>query len=126
MTVDNNSQNSSAADQLTRFRQDDLEFRTITTILSKLGARDDHEEEKTVLAPSITRHLKLLASVSAMLVMNYETIAIIPKRSAAGLTLFIGHPNPAAEPEHPEDHDDAHGESASVHFITKNPRVEDK
>lgn len=127
MDVDNEPQYSHpAADQLTRFRKDDLEFRTLTTILSKLRARDDREEEKTVLAPSIAKHLKLLASVSAMLVMNHEVIAIIPKRSAAGLTLFIGlQPNSTEETEHADDFDDDHGESASVRFITKNPKVDD-
>lgn len=128
MDVDNDPQCShSAADQLTRFRKDDLEFRTLTTILSKLRARDDRGEEKTVLAPSIAKHWKLLASVSAMLVMNHEVIAIMPKRSAAGLTLFIGlQPNPTEETEHGDDLDDDHGESASVRFITRNPRVDDR
>lgn len=126
MNVDNYPQISSAADKLTSFRKDDLEFRTITTILSKLGVRDDHEEEKTVLAPSIERHMKLLASVSAMLVMNHEVIAIMPKRSTAGLTLFIGPQPPAAETQHPEDYDDDEDESTSVHFITKNPRKDDE
>lgn len=130
MGLDNNPAKDSAADEFTRFREDDLEFRTITTILSKLGSRDDRKEEKRVLAPSITRHLKLLASVSAMLVMNHEVIAIMPKRSAAGLTLFIGpQPNTATETNDSEDHDDHddHEDGGpGLHFITKNPRVNDQ
>lgn len=130
MDINNNTAENSTADELARFRKDDLEFRTITTILSKLGSRDDRKEEKKRdLAPSVTRHLKLVASVSAMLVMNHEVIAIMPKRSAAGFTLFIGlQPNTATETNDSEDHDDHdhEDESPGLHFITKNLRVKDK
>lgn len=127
MDINNNPAENSVADELARFREDDLEFRTITTILSKLGSRDDREEEKRVLAPSLTRDLKLLASVSAMLVMNHEVIAIMPKRSAAGLTLFIGlQPNTATETDDSEDHDNHQDESPGLHFTTGDPGVRDE
>lgn len=129
MDININPAENSAAGELAKFREDDLEFRTITTILSKLRARDDREEERRVLAPSLTRHLKLLASVSAMLVMDHEVIAIMPKRSAAGLTLFIGpQPGTATEMNDSEDHDDHdhEDESPGLHFITKDPRDEGK
>lgn len=106
-----------------RFREDDLEFRTVTTMLYILGSRDELGPDTNSVAPRMERHLKLLASVSAMLVMNHEVIAIMPKRSVAGLTLFIGpEPNPdtdGVDVVEDEGDDDAF---SSLHLVTKNPR----
>lgn len=122
MNVDSDSQISSS-DEMAKFRRDDLEFRTITTLLSKLGSRDDRKEKKSVLSPSKARHMKQLASVSAMLAVDHhEEIAILPKRSATVLTLFISaQSKPTTETENHEDHNHDDDESTPLHFITKNP-----
>lgn len=76
-----------------KFREDDLEFRTVTTLLYLHGSHDEHDEQRPDTSPvnrRANKHFKLLASVSSMLVMNYEVIALMPKRSATGLTQFIG------------------------------------
>lgn len=108
-----------------RFREDDLKFRTITTLLYILGCHDEQEPERNPLAPRMQRHLKLLASVSAMLVMNHEVIAIMSKRCATGLTLFIVlEPNPDPETVDVGEVEDpnAHHPCSSLHLVTKNPR----
>lgn len=53
-----------------------------------------------------------------MLVMNLEVIAIMPKRSATGLTLFIG-PEPVPDVT---DGDGSEYAFDSVDLVTKNPR----
>lgn len=70
-------------------------------------------------------HLKLLTSVSAMLVMNHEVIAIMPKRSATGLTFFIS-PEPnldnGADKLGEVDNLNTDHPISSLHLVTKNPR----
>lgn len=106
------------AESSDKFRKDDLEFRTITTLLYLLDTHDEQSPDITPISRRMDRHLKLLASVSAMLVMNHEVIAIMPKRSAAGLTLFIG-PEPVPDVA---DGDGSEYPFDSVHVVTKNPR----
>lgn len=116
MTIDATS--PPCAESSDKFRQDDLEFRTITTLLQLLDTHDEQGPDITPGSHRVDKHLKLLASVSAMLVMNHEIIAIVPKRSAAGLTLFIS-------PEPLPDVADGDGNEYpfdSLHLVTKNPR----
>lgn len=106
------------AESRDKFREDDLEFRTITTLLYLLDTHDEQRPDITPVSRRMDKDLKLLASVSSLLVMNHEIIAIMPKRSAAGLTLFIG-------PEPVPDMADSDGNEYpfdSLHLVTKNPR----
>lgn len=102
-----------------QFREDDLEFRTITTLLHMLKSHDEQRAESNEVAPHVRKHLKLLTSVSAMLVMNHEVIAMIPKHSATGLTLFIG-----TEPTNCDPGFDNFA-LPSLHLLAKNPRDND-
>ncbi|KAL0634869.1 hypothetical protein Q9L58_006229 [Maublancomyces gigas] len=77
------------AESSDKFREDDLEFRTITTLLYLLGSHNQRGSDTSPVRRRTDRYLKLLPSVPSMLVMNREVIAIMPKRSATGLTLFI-------------------------------------
>lgn len=105
-----------------RFREDDLEFRTLTTILSLLNSHDEQEPDSNSPTPQMQRHLKLLASVSAMLVMNHEVIAIMPKRSATGLTLFIGpEPNPDPDIDVDDESEDANETPSALHLVAESP-----
>lgn len=118
----------SFTESILRFREDDLEFRTITTLLYILGCRDEQEPERNPLAPRLQRHLKLLASVSSMLVMNHEVIAIVSKRCTTGLTLFIvPEPNPDPDTVDVDEVEDpnAHHLCSSLHLVIKNPRVKE-
>lgn len=111
------------AESSARFREDDLEFRTLTTLLYILDSHDEQVPDTSSVTPRMDRHLKLLASVSAMLVMNHEVIAIMPKRSGAGLTLFIGpEPIPDMGGMSVEDVEENHYPFSSLHLVTKNPR----
>lgn len=106
------------AESSDKFREDDLEFRTVTTLLYLLDSHDEQSADTSPISPRMDRHLKLLASVSSMLVMNHEVIAIMPKRTSAGLTLFIGpEPVPDVAENQSEDYP-----FDSLHLVTKNPR----
>lgn len=72
------------------FVQDDLEFRTITTILSALECHDKITLRNFEVVPKLKPYLKILSALSSLLVRDHETIAILPKHSQRGITLLIG------------------------------------
>lgn len=110
------------------FEQDDLEFRTITTLLHTLGSRERITVENFQLSHQQRPRLKLLSALSSLLVRDHEILAVMPKRSARGMTLFVG--SEGAEAAHPDIRDDestSSWSSSSSHenFITRNPRYSD-
>lgn len=72
------------------FVQDDLEFRTITTILNALECRDKITLRNFEVVPKLKPHLKILSALSSLLVRDHETVAILPKHSQRGITMLIG------------------------------------
>lgn len=102
------------------FIQDDLEFRTITTLLHLLGISERIDLDSFHVSGPERSHLKLLTALSALLVRHTETIAIMPKRSVLGTTLFVGSAVETMTRQYfPDD------ESTSPNIITRNPEMND-
>lgn len=71
------------------FEKHDLEFRTITSLLHKLNLHDKITLDSFRVSQKQRPYLKLLAALSSLLVCEHEVLAIMPKRSAHGTTLFV-------------------------------------
>lgn len=71
------------------FENDDLEFRTITTILHALDLHDKITLENFQANPDQRRRLKVVTALSSLLVRDCEVLAVLPKRSVAGTTLYL-------------------------------------
>lgn len=71
------------------FQKDDLEFRTITILLHALGSREKITLENFRVQTNQRSHLKPLSALSSLLVRDHETIAVLLRRSAAGITVFL-------------------------------------
>lgn len=69
--------------------QHDLEFRTITTLLHILGIGERIDLDDFRVSMPQRAHLKLLSALSSLLVRHTEIIAVMPKRSVFGTTLFV-------------------------------------
>lgn len=106
-----------------RLREDDLEFCALTTILNLVNFHNEQESDNNSSTLRMQWRFKLLASGSAILVMDHEVIAIMPKRSATRLILFIGpEPNPDRDTDI-DDESKVDNETLSAqHLVTKNPR----
>lgn len=72
------------------FVQDDLEFRTITTILHALQYRDTVTVRNFGVVPKSRPFLKILPALSSLIARNQEIIAILPKHLQRGVALLIG------------------------------------
>lgn len=77
----------------------DLEFRTITTLLHALDSRENITLENFQVQPYQQPCLKLLSALSSLLVRDHETLAILPRRSVAGTTVFLYSGNEADPPD---------------------------
>lgn len=98
------------------FEQDDLEFRTITTILHALDTHEKITLENFHVKPNQRSSLKLLSALSSLLVRDHEILAILPRRSSQGTTVFVSS----------DENADIHDELLSMPprsqtFITRNP-----
>lgn len=117
------------------FEKDDLEFRTITTLLNILGTRERITLDNFQVSSDQRPRLKLLAALSSLLVRDHEIVAVMPKRSGRGSTLFVGAaaetPSEAAfrddEPTPSLESSASSASSTSSHhnYITRNPRYKD-
>lgn len=72
------------------FERDDLEFRTITTLLHLLSTRDRITVDNFEVSRGHRPSLKLLTALSSLLVRNNEVVAVMAKRSVRGTTLLVG------------------------------------
>jgi len=68
------------------FYQDDLHFRTVTSLLSLFGRTDNTPYDITV--PAVSRKNYKLMSVSFLLARCTEMVACLPKQSPQRITLF--------------------------------------
>lgn len=111
------------------FERDDMEFRTITTLLHILSSRERLSVENFEVSRELRPRLKLLAALSSLLVRDHEILAIIPKRSSRGTTVYVG------SEEEPDFRDNESTKSTSSttsassvqeSFITRNPRFGDQ
>lgn len=101
------------------FDKDDLEFRTITTILHALGSREKIILENFHVSRKQRPHLKILSALSSLLVRDHEILAILPKRSAAAITVFVGSEEDALL-------DDSLSSCSTLHnSIARNPGYRD-
>lgn len=72
------------------FVRDDMEFRTITTLLHAINCREKVTVHDFEVVPKLKPYLKILSALSSLLVRDHEIVAILPKRSRRGLALLIG------------------------------------
>lgn len=72
------------------FVRDDMEFRTITTLLHALESREKVTLRDFAVTPKLKPYLKILSALSSLLVRDHEIVAILPKRSSRGIALLIG------------------------------------
>lgn len=71
------------------FEKDDMEFRTITTILHALDTHEKITLDNFQVQPNQRSSLKLLSALSSLLVRDRENVAILPRCSVQGTTLFV-------------------------------------
>ncbi|KAL0630892.1 hypothetical protein Q9L58_010256 [Maublancomyces gigas] len=72
------------------FRKDDLEFRTITTVLNFLESSGRFTSENLVVPQQHRRHLKLVVALSSLLAREHDIVAILTKRNEFGTTFVLG------------------------------------
>lgn len=97
------------------FERDDLEFRTITTILHALNTHEKIMLENFHVKSSQRSSLKLLSALSSLLVRDHEILAILPRRSAQGTMVFVSSD---------ENADELLMTAPSRTFITRNPEFD--
>lgn len=85
------------------FERDDMEFRTITTLLNILSSRERITVENFYVSRGQRPHLKLLAALASVLVRDHEILTIISKRSGRGPTVYIGLEVEEVEPDIQDD-----------------------
>lgn len=110
------------------FSKDDLEFRTITTLLHRLGTSERIDLDNFHVPTSQRSDLKLLAALSALLVRNAEIIAVMPERSVLGTTLFVcSGAEDLIRPYFPEDESTSPAIPITSRddFVTRNPEKND-
>lgn len=113
--------------QAQMFVEDDLEFRTITTLLHLVGSREKVQLQNFTVSPQQRPYLKFLTGFSSLLVRNCEILAILPKRSGHGGTEFF-----ISSEEEADNEDDATSSSSAlstssseVYYLACNPRFND-
>lgn len=110
------------------FSKDDLEFRTITTLLHRLGMSERIDLDNFHVPTPQRSDLKLLAALSALLVRNAEIIAVMPKRSVLGTTIFVGSGVENMTGQYFPDYEStspAKSITSPDNFVTSNPEKDD-
>lgn len=110
------------------FEKDDLEFRTITTLLRTLGARDRVTVDNFQVSSQQRPSLKSLTALSSLLVRDCEIIAVMPKRSVRGTTIIVGSTAENSTEKAFWDHESnssSRSSSSIESFITRNPEYLD-
>lgn len=111
------------------FTTDDLEFRTISTLLRMLGTRERIALDNFHVSQQQRPSLKLLTALASLLVRNFEILAVMPKRSGRSTTLFVGSlAENTMEKDFSDDEESTTSQaSSSSHetFIARNPEFED-
>lgn len=110
------------------FAKDDLEFRTITTLLNLLAIREPIDLDNFHVSRPQRPHLKLLTALSSLLVRRAEVITVMPKRSVLGTTIFVGSEvADTTEKDFRDDESTSSGKSTTPHdnFVTRSPEKSD-
>lgn len=102
------------------FEEDDLEFRTITSLLHALDTREKITLENFQVKPNQRSSLKLLSALSSLLVRNHEILAVLPRRSVVGTTVFV------SSVDNTDIHDELLLPAPSRTFIARNPEFLDE
>lgn len=112
------------------FTADDLEFRTITTLLNALECREKITLQNFEVFPKMKPYLKILSALSSLLVRDHEIVAILPKRSGSGVALLVG--SDASPFDHQDDFPSPPPSPSQLpgsnlrHYVTRNPRFGDR
>lgn len=69
------------------FKKDDLEFRTITTLLNILGSGGRVTLDNFEVPQRHRHRLKLLVALSSLLIRDHETVAVMAKSNVSGATV---------------------------------------
>lgn len=121
-----------STDAAASFVKDDLEFRTVTTLLSILKSSGQISLDNFGVPQHHRRHLKLLVSLSSLLVREHEIVAVMAKKTVSGTTFVLGSNSKEEEAvrEIPDDVSTSSTSSSDTvmsirshyNLLTQNPR----
>lgn len=107
------------------FIEDDLEFRTVTTLLALLESRENVTLDNFEVTDKLRPYLKMLTGFSSLLVRHHEILAILPKRSARGTELFLSAQGGLSDGDELSPSSPSSPPSSPLslhHFLARSPR----